>query len=149
MPDNNKPVKAFPTKVTVIIVVVLALMDTALGVLVLIASFVFYKCGYHSLGMILCIVNVLSPDDVPLVDEAIQIAIVAVPLYKSYNNGDGFMDTIKNILNSHKQYSQQKEKAMNMSQKVSNFIAPNNNYNNSIDTSDTVSSYSGDNDEYR
>lgn len=126
MANDNKPVKAFHKKTTIIIVVVLALMDTVLGVVVLISSFIFYKFGYHSLSMILCIVNVVSPDDVPLIDEAFQIAVVAVPLYKSYNNGDGFVDTIKNVLNSHKQYNEQKNKAINMSEKIKNHI-PNGN----------------------
>lgn len=130
MPDNNNPVKAFSKKTTIIIVLVLTLLDTVFGVLLLIASFVFVKCGYKGLGMILCIVNVVSPDDVPLIDEVIQIVVVAVTLYNSYNNGDGFVQTIKNVLNSHKEYSQQKNKAMNISQKVTNVINGNQNTSN-------------------
>lgn len=67
---------------TIIIVLLLAVLDTFTGIALLIGSYIFAKKGQKGLAMALCVVNFIAPDTLPLVDEIFQLITVAIPVYK-------------------------------------------------------------------
>lgn len=79
----------------VLILVGFALLDTFTGVAILIGLVIFSIKGCQGLAISLCVINCVSPDSVPLIDEAFSIVVVAVPFYKQYQQSGSFIEAIK------------------------------------------------------
>ena len=85
-----------------VIIIVLILLDYFLCVPLLIASYIFMKKGHAALAIALCIANACV-DCLPFVDEVLQIILVAVPIYKAFQNEEGFVPTMRDIFDSGKE----------------------------------------------
>lgn len=111
-------VTPFPVPVAIGIAVVLTLIDTVGCVVLLIAGYVFVKKGHQGMAMLLAITNLVIPDALPVVDEAIQIVIVVVPVYRGYKKVQAgqanIADVALDVINSTQTYYNNAESYMNM-----------------------------------
>lgn len=97
-------VTPFSIPMAIGIAAVLALIDSVGCVVLIISGYVFVKKGHQGLGILLALTNCLIPDALPLVDEAIGIVVVVVPIYRGYkkiqagqaNVADVALDVIDN-----------------------------------------------------
>lgn len=127
--SKNNAVEPYSIGKCLVIITVLALFDTVGCIVLLAGSYVFMKKGHQGLAIALAVTNIIIPDALPCVDEIFQIIVVVVPIYRGYKNGDSVGQIAKDVVKSQREYSSQRNKAVNVSQKVSNVIGgQDNNY---------------------
>lgn len=127
--SKNNAVEPYSIGKCLVIITVLALFDTVGCIVLLVGSYVFMKKGHQGLAIALAVTNIIIPDALPCVDEIFQIIVVVVPIYRGYKNGDSVGQIAKDVVKSQREYSSQRNKAVNVSQKVSNVIGgQDNNY---------------------
>ncbi len=127
--SKNNAVEPYSIGKCLIIITVLALFDTVGCIVLLVGSYVFIKKGHQGLAIALAVTNIIIPDALPCVDEIFQIIVVVVPIYRGYKNDDSVGQIAKDVVKSQREYSSQRNKAVNVSQKVSNVIGgQDNNY---------------------
>lgn len=127
--SKNNAVEPYSIGKCLVIITVLALFDTVGCIVLLVGSYVFMKKGHQGLAIALAVTNIIIPDALPCVDEIFQIIVVVVPIYRGYKNDDSVGQIAKDVVKSQREYSSQRNKAVNVSQKVSNVIGgQDNNY---------------------
>lgn len=131
--SKNNQVEPYSIGKCIVIITILALLDTFGCIVLLVGSYIFMKKGHQGLSIALAVTNIVIPDALPCVDEIFQIIVIVVPIYKGYKNGDSVGKIAKDVINSEREYNSQKKKAVNVSQKVSNVIGGQDNNYNSYD----------------
>lgn len=131
--SKNNAVEPYSIGKCLVIITVLALFDTVGCIVLLVGSYVFMKKGHQGLAIALAVTNIIIPDALPCVDEIFQIIVVVVPIYRGYKNGDSVGQIAKDVVKSQREYSSQRNKAVNVSQKVSNVIGGQDNNYSSYD----------------
>lgn len=111
---NHQQVKPYPFFTAAAIVVALALFDTVGCVVLLIGAYIFMKKGHTGLAVALSVVNIISPDAIPLVDECFQVIVVLLPIYKSYQESQNALTAIQDGVSSYAEYENRKQENPNI-----------------------------------
>lgn len=93
-----------------IIVVLLAALDTFGCVVLLIGGYIFSKKGHTGLAIALAVANFIVPDMLPVVDEIFTVIAVVVPIYQSYKSGEDLKTSVTKGVESYQQYNSDKKK---------------------------------------
>lgn len=101
-------VKPYSILAVVGITVVLGLVDIVGGVVLIIAAFVFMLKGHKGLSLLLTAVNLVVPDALPFVDEAVNIVVVALPLYMQWQKTKDLGQSVEKAIDSKKQFENTK-----------------------------------------
>ncbi len=77
---NNK-VEPYSFGTTVGIIIVLSLLDTVGCIVSIVGAYIFKKKGHQGLAVALAVINIISPDALPVVDEIFGIIAIIIPYF--------------------------------------------------------------------
>ena len=111
----SEGVKPFGAVAALLILAVLGVIDIYACVALIIAGFVFVKTGHKGMGILLCLTNLFLPDALPVVDEAVGIAAVVIPMYIKWKKTDGnIAETIASGITSRKEHKKNRKEKLGM-----------------------------------
>ncbi len=120
--SNNKQVEPYSIGAAIGIIVLLCALDTVGCIVSIIGAYIFMKKGHQGLALALALINFVSPDALPVVDEIFGVVTIVIPYFKNRSEGKSVTESVKASVDSSKQYKNSKVQAIQKSEQVVNKI---------------------------
>ena len=104
--SNNKQVEPYSIGAAIGIIVLLCALDTVGCIVSIIGAYIFMKKGHQGLALALALINFVSPDALPVVDEIFGVVTIVIPYFKNRSEGKSVTESVKASVDSSKQYKQ-------------------------------------------